>query len=428
VVAGVLPLGVMRWFVLLLMVAPAAWNQEPPQDVNVNSRYTIEAVEVGGKYEAKVSTRLRGELNKIVGEKFNQDAVDRLGQRIRKELRDYDVVQKVLRGAKPEHVRVVFEIVRKKLDQDVVVPRIVYHSRQNWSFGADGHLRTDGHHFSFGILTDNDVLLERYSGIRAGYERRTEKFRAGVKVESYRSQWNGAVRTAVESPELSSPLAPGIYRTRLHIHPSIAIEPVESLTLSFGVSVHRFEMQVPAARNELSNALTTALRLHERWENSTLGDYGIEGGYSLRAATNSLDSDFVYTRHAIDGRWWMHRNKDTLTASFTGGFLGGRAPLFERFVLGNSTTLRGYSKYDVAPLGGNRMTHGSVDYSHSFVRCVYDVGTVWDDGSTPQVRQSLAVGVIAGSGTLFHETLSFLVAFPLKRGRAAPIFILGMNF
>ena len=150
------------------------------------------------------------------------------------------------------------------------------------------------------------------------------------------------------------------------MHPNVVIQPLEPLTVSFGVSIHRFEMQFPAARNELSNAFTTALRYDERWENSTLGNYGVEGGYSLRAATNSLDSDFIYTRHAIDGRWWMHRNKDVISASFIGGVVTGRAPLFERFVLGNSTTLRGYNKYDLAPLGGDRMAHGSLDYSIVF--------------------------------------------------------------
>ena len=414
----------MKWFVLLLVAAGPAWNQDAAQDVNVNSRYTIEAVEVGEKYESKLSPRLKSDLIKVVGEKFDQATIDRLRERLRKELRGYEVVQKVLRGAKPETVRVVFEIIRKKLDQDIVVPRLVYHARQNWSFGADGHLRLHGHHMTFGMLTDNDERLERYSGIRGGYERETEVFRAGFTVESYRAQWSGATLTAVDAQSE----IPGIYRERLQVHPNVVIQPLEPLTVSFGVSIHRFEMQFPAARNELSNAFTTALRYDERWENSTLGNYGVEGGYSLRAATNSLDSDFVYTRHAIDGRWWMHRNKDVISASFIGGVLTGRAPLFERFVLGNSTTLRGYNKYDLAPLGGNRVAHGSLDYVHRFLRFIYDVGAVWDDGITPQTRHSLAVGLTANPGSVIQERLTLLLAFPLKRGRVEPMFIVGMNF
>ncbi|MCW5979059.1 MAG: BamA/TamA family outer membrane protein [Bryobacteraceae bacterium] len=410
-----------RFPLLLLLFAGAAWNQEPVPDVNVNSRYVIEAVDVSEKYAAKLSPRLRDELRRMVGEKFDQESVDRLGRRIRKELVGYDVAQKVIRGAKPEHVRVVFEIVRKKLDQDVVLPRLVYHSRLNWSFGADMHLRADGHKVSFGIVTDNDELMERYSGIRGGYARETRKVRAGVTVASYRAQWNPAILAAAPDPS-------GIYRERMYVEPVLSVQPVDAVTMSFGVSVQRLEMQFPAARHELSNALITALRLHRRWENSVLGDYGAEGGYSLRAATRSLDSDFVYARHKFDGRWWMRRDKDVVVASFTGGAITGRAPLFERFALGNSSTLRGYSKYDVAPLGGNRAAHGSLDYSHRFVRLVYDVGSIWDDGTAPRVRQSVAVGFTANPGEVVRDSVSFLVGFPLKRGRVEPMFILGLNF
>ena len=212
------------------------------------------------------------------------------------------------------------------------------------------------------------------------------------------------------------------------MNPKIEIHPVDPLTVSFGISIQRIETQFPAARNELSNAFATALRLTERWENSTLGNYGVEGGYSLRAATSSLDSDFVYARHALDGRWWMNHNKDTLVVSFAGGLMTGRAPLFERFVLGNSTTLRGYNKYDIAPFGGNRVAHGSLDYSHRFVRLVYDVGTVWDDGTTPQVKHSMAVGLTARPGEVVQDSITFLVAFPLKRGSVNSNFHFGYEF
>jgi outer membrane protein assembly factor BamA len=98
--------------------------------------------------------------------------------------------------------------------------------------------------------------------------------------------------------------------------------------------------------------------------------------------------------------------------------------LFERFVLGNTTTLRGYNKYDIAPLGGNRMAHGSLDYRHSWARVVYDVGTIYNRGQNAKVRHSIAGGFTSGGLTAF----SLLVAFPLHQGRMEPIFIVGMNF
>src|SRR6478735_1117317 len=46
-----------------------------------------------------------------------------------------------------------------------------------------------------------------------------------------------------------------------------------------------------------------------------------------------------------------------------GGILNGDAPLFERFTLGDSSTLRGWSKFDLAPVGGTRVAHGSLEYT-----------------------------------------------------------------
>ena len=48
--------------------------------------------------------------------------------------------------------------------------------------------------------------------------------------------------------------------------------------------------------------------------------------------------------------------------------MNGRAPLFERFTLGDSRTLRGWSKFDVAPVGGSRVAHGSLEYTLPLAR------------------------------------------------------------
>ena len=48
--------------------------------------------------------------------------------------------------------------------------------------------------------------------------------------------------------------------------------------------------------------------------------------------------------------------------------------------LGNSSTLRGWNKYDLDPLGGNRLVYGSVTYGYHIMRVFYDTGSVWDQG------------------------------------------------
>jgi outer membrane protein assembly factor BamA len=123
----------------------------------------------------------------------------------------------------------------------------------------------------------------------------------------------------------------------------------------------------------------------------------------------------------------MHDHQ-TIEFALVAGLIFGRAPLFERFVLGDDTTLRGWDKYDIDPLGGNRMVHGSVTYGYRIVRVFYDTGAVWDQGTTPEIRHSVGVGVSSGLGLFQKGAVLLAVAFPIRQGRAEPVFIAGMNF
>ena len=114
--------------------------------------------------------------------------------------------------------------------------------------------------------------------------------------------------------------------------------------------------------------------------------------------------------------------ESTFSASFLAGILGGRAPLFERFVLGDSRTLRGWSKFDVAPLGGTRAAHGSLEYTFHWLGFFYDAGSVSDREEKSGVKHS--VGLSLGG----REGLFLAVAFPLRSGSVQPVFILGTNF
>lgn len=415
---------VVLLLVVLLGLPLPGWNQET--DTNVNSRYTVESVELPPKVEGKLSDALKLDISKIIGSKFNQETVDRLSKRIRKELAGYLVLQKITKGASPESIKIVYQVVRGR-HQDVVLPRLVYHSKENFSFGADAETEWNGNRFSVGIVTDNDQLVERFSGVRGGFLRTVldGRVRAGVQIESWRAQWNSAVEQALAAEPHKD--VPGIYRTRLHVNPGVTVEVLPGLTVGAGVSLNRFQTQYPAARFESANVLATSLRLSRQFEPSNLGRHFVEAGYHLRAATSALGTDYHYTRHTVDLAYTIRGAVDGVTFAFTAGRIGGQAPLFERYVLGNSRTLRGYNKYDVAPLGGTRMAHGSIDYRHRWVRLVYDTGTVHDRGGA-KVRHSVAAGLTSGFAMLGKDSLSLLVAFPLKDGRAEPIFIVGMNF
>ncbi len=409
----------IRVFTLLATAGLAAGNQEPA--ANVNSRYTVESVEIAPEGKYRVSDSLAGAMRALIGSKFNHESVEKLARRIRRELRARVVAMKVAKGNQPEHVRVIYEPSFRKGNSEVVLPRFVYHARQNFTFGADANFRPEeGHTLRFGILTDNDELIERYSGIRGGYERSGlagDRLAVCFDIESWRAQWNGATRATLDR----TPEVPGIYRWRFHFRPAMTVTPVDGLTLSGGISVQRFETQFPTTRTESSTAAIGSIRFERQWEPSPLHRHGFEAGYWVRSATRALESDFVYTRHLFDARYRYSGRRDELILSAVGGTIYGRAPLFERFALGNSRTLRGWNKIDVNPMGGDRMAHGSIDYRFHWFRAVYDVGSAWNRGQTARVRQSIAPGI-------GKDGMWLLVAFPIREGRADPIFMTGINF
>lgn len=101
--------------------------------------------------------------------------------------------------------------------------------------------------------------------------------------------------------------------------------------------------------------------------------------------------------------------------------IDGNAPLYERFVLGDSTTLRGWNRFDLDPLGGSHVIHGSVDYRYRVLQVFYDTGAVWDQAQDREQKQSVGVG-------FKKEAFQLAVAFPVRAGHADPIFYAGMSF
>ncbi|MGH9660733.1 MAG: BamA/TamA family outer membrane protein, partial [Bryobacteraceae bacterium] len=245
----------------------------------------------------------------------------------------------------------------------------------------------------------------------------SDRVRLRVQTECYLQQWNHATLAALEGQSE----VPGIYRTRHNFEPTVAITIARPLTLTAGVSFQRFETQFPAARTESAHAVVNTLRYHRTWEGLDAQRQSVDAGYDLRAATTVLGSDFAYARHTFSAGYETGTRHQSLAVRFAAGRLGGRAPLFERFVLGNSSTLRGWNRLDVAPLGGNRMAHNSVEYRYRVVKLFYDAGAVWSRGQSADTRHGAGIGLRLDGFTL-------ALAFPIKEGRAEPIFMAGMNF
>ena len=412
----------LHWY-SILMSAGMLWAANEPAvtspEFNVNSRYTVESVEFDGG-EPGLSSRLRQEIQNAIGQKLNTTYLEGIARDIQSEVRARTVTHRVERGSRPDHVKVVFQVTRKEPRFEISVPKFLYHSKQGWTAAAEATAAMSGHRVTFGLVSDGDDLAERYAGVLARYEKRhvgSDKLRFRFDFESYHEQWN---RSTLEELDRYEDL-PGIYRTRRNVQPVVSFAPDRSLTLSAGVSFQQFETQFPAARSEAANAVVTTLRYQRRVESSGASQHALDAGYSLRAATKALDSDYVYARHRWDGQYTLTHGRHSLTDDVSAGLVSGRAPLFERFILGNSSTLRGWNKYDVRPAGGDRMVHNSVEYRYRVVYVFYDSGAVWIKNEEPAIRHS------AGAG-LRYGIFSLALAFPMRDGRIEPVVMLGMNY
>lgn len=411
----------MRALLLVLLALPLfAWN--PQEDVNVNSRYTVEKVSISGRLSSRISKDLRGELDSVVGQKLDHSVLDRLAARIRHDLRVQNVAVRVRRGDTPDHVSVEFEVQsghRQGFDMDV--PKFAYNSRQGWSAAGQVTTTVGKTAVSFGVISDGDELVERFSGIQARVEREalgTRRLRAAFEFDSYHEQWNGSTLSAI-APE------PGaLYRTRQNFEPSLTVMVARPLTWTFGVSVQQLEMQAPGDRVQSANSLDSTLRFQKGWEGFDSDRQTVNAAYSVRAASGALASDYVYVRHAATIQYEAVRGHNEVTVEFLAGGLTGRAPLFERFVVGNASTLRGWNKFDLDPLGGDRLVHGSVDYRYRWLTVFYDTGVLWNGPASTGDKQG------AGCGFRSEGKEGFLlaVAFPLRSGHVDPVFIAGFNF
>jgi hypothetical protein len=411
---------------MLCAGALAAGTQD--SEFNVNNQYTVETVLVSGDgwstdvtadRGGKISSPLRKDILAIIGEKLNPATLDDLARRLRKEFHARAVEHHILRGKVADSVQVVFDIQARPARFDVAIPKFLYQAGQGWSGEVEGTAILRHNSVTLGLVSDGDELVERYSGITARYQDThvgSDRVQLGLEYGAYHEEWNASTVGALPAEQASSE----VYRTRQFVEPVATFQVSRPLSLSVGASFESFEEQYPAAHTESANAATASLRYHHRREGSdSLEDF--DAGYDLRLANRAMGSDLVYSRHRWEFRYTLTRGKQVLIEDLTAGMIAGRGPMFERFALGNSSTLRGWSKYDLDPLGGNRMIHNTVEYRYGAFQIFYDSGAIWDGGQAVEDRNTAGVG-------LRHGAFSASIAFPLREGRIDPIIMLGMNY
>jgi hypothetical protein len=187
----------------------------------------------------------------------------------------------------------------------------------------------------------------------------------------------------------ASPGIPGAYRSRQAIEPSVAFAFTRTLFATAGFSFTQLNMMAPTEHWESAHEAVGSLRYKSPTLKFNSGTYNFTAGYEVRTAARNLDSDFVYTRHQWDGKYENKTGNVRSKVAFMAGTISGNPPLFERFSLGNTDTLRGWNKYDIDPLGGTHVYHFSTDWSWRYIGVFLDNGSIWSDGEPSRNRTSL---------------------------------------
>jgi hypothetical protein len=418
-----------RFGCLLLGSLLLAYGQDPDPSAspNVNSRYTVETVILSGKgwttnlqseSTDKISTGLRHQLVALIGQKLDPKTLDNLAVNLKKELNAREVTHRIERGEIAGQVRVEFDVKPVRSSVGLSLDSFTYDSKIGWSGSGEATVTASQNTFGFGLASDGDGELERYAGIRASYENKhlgTERVGLKFLFDSYHDQWNRNTLIGLEGHPATTSDA---YRSRQTFQPTLTVQLSRPLTLEVGTRFERYTNENPQLGNDGSDGIMASLRYHRQLEGSDI-QQDFDGALSLLSTTRLLDSDFVFNKWSAGLRYQFRRAKHQVIDNIWGGTIDGRAPLNERFVMGNTAYLRGWNKYDIDPLGGNRVIHNSVEYRYGCFQLFYDAGAIWDEGQPAIPRHSLGIGV--------HDSIfSLAVAFPVKSGHVEPILMMGI--
>jgi len=371
---------------------------------------TIESVDVAGVRTTLISEGLRQELQKMVGKRFDKLEADHLRDKLDAELKSkYKVKWESAKGSQEHFVKITYDAkeipwIPYRGREDVAT----YHQKQGISLFC-----CETTPFNFGVGTDGDTLIERYKGFSAGFESRSlgsRRFGARLNLSTFGIEWKSQTLLAAAA----NPAVPGVYRSRQGIDPSVAFAFNRNFYVAAGMGFTELEMIEPSLHWQSAHAATGTFNYHSndvKRGNTTLN---WAAGYDVRTGAKNLGSDFSYTRHQWGAEYQFKSEDNSAKVSMRLGRLTGNAPMFERFSLGNTQSLRGWNKYDLDPIGGTRMVSWSTTLTHDDLGFYVDTGSVWDRGQSVKLRQSL--GIVAGP---------FSLGFPLRcSGHCGPTFMI----
>lgn len=395
-------------------------------ETNVNQKYLIESVSLSGveldqMESSKLPRSLRDRLKALVGARCDMASLEDIAAQIRRELHFRTVSERLLRGSSPDRIRVDFDAAGHDLSFDVSVPRLLYSSLDKASGEVDANFGLEGNKLTVGAVSNGDDLTERFSGLKAKFETTgfaADRLHASLTFEDYHDTWNTATQAAAAGSGLD------LYRARWNVAPQLTYAAAGALLVSAGMSFEQMRPATAATPGQSANAATLDVHYGRKIEGDTI-QHRIEGMYSLRLAAHALGSTYSYARHMISFRYEARSGRHVGGEEFTAGAILGQAPLFDRFAAGNSTTLQGWNRFQIDPLGGTRVVNNQVSYGYRIgqgtVEGFYDTGAIWQPGVSAVVRHSVGIGYRQGIFVV-------ATAFPLRDGRVEPMFIAAMTY
>ena len=403
------------------------------QDPNINRHHVVEDIEIRGVRQSDLSPELWAELQALTGRQLDSDEADRLETRMRDALPDYEVNRRTVKGSQSGRVKLVFEANRAAWAQwlrfEPVEANAIYHSEQGW--GANLPLGIGGRTVQFTPTVAIDVgddLIEEYSGFSLRVESRkvgTERLGVFFEWSTFDQDWRDATLAALAaSPDIAAP-----YRNRMSVMPLLKFAITQRLSVGGGVRITELDpllepLLEPLAElqdSRMANAGIGFVNYSQRSRPGSGPRHDVEAAFTVRAGTEALSSDLVYERYVGQADYSFHRAKHEVRVSAMAGRIDGDAPLFERFSLGDSRTLRGWDKYDIAPAGGDRMFHTTVEYRYGGLGMFLDTGSVWNQRAERRVRVS--TGVTFNPGPVF-----FTLGFPVNTDEFRAVFTMGFRF
>ncbi len=406
---------------LLLTIPIVALAQEEQAAPNVNSRYLVESVSIVGIAEAKVSQTLRDDMQKLVGAKYDPEAADQLAHRMRQELHGYSVTVKARRGEHHDAVKVVFEVERFPERSFYIKPApILYSTKDGFSGVVVPSVETHHNYFSVGLVSSADELLERNSGVMLHYEHRkvgTSMVQVGVEYDYF---W------PISSPRRKPPWCwprgfPAPTTPGRSSHPRCRSCRSRTSGSPSAPASRRSPWSVRRLHDQAAHAFTFGAQFRRKIGRRHGLRHSIAADYLVREAAETLESDFLYTRQFVGADYTLSTRRQDFMFRFQGGHIDGEPPLFDRFTIGNTATLRGWDKFDVAPLGGTRLLYGSLEYRYEPFQLFYDFGKVWDPGQVVEWKHSVGIGLAWKNG--FFMSLGV----PLKYHDVTPVFMIGFR-